>query len=93
MDWVKKAIHEKKIATVGGLLQIAVIDQKGRRYLQYKTTSEESTSDKFELELLIEDGHFVQHNVRTDKKLKLKSASEVYKMSDYSNVELFDDLQ
>lgn len=85
--------REVGIDSVGGLMQIAVIENTGAGFVPYKSRSDSHKGPHLDLELSINpDGRFVQKNLITGQEVLVLSPPEVIQIKDPA-VQLFADLE
>jgi len=92
---LNKSIKELGITTVGGLYQIAIIDNRGPRFQTYKGKREPFkdgvADDELDVELYMRDGRFIQRDLKTGREVPILLPPEVLKIND-STRDLFTDL-
>lgn len=88
---LRENIKKKGIDTVGGLSQIAVIDNKGPRFIPYQGKREAFSDGELDVEMIIRNGRFVQRDLVTGKEVELLFPPEVVSITDQGE-ELFADL-
>jgi len=85
--------REVGIESVGGLMQIAVIENSGSGFVPYKSRSDSHKGPHLDLELSINaDGRFVQKNLITGAEVLVLSPPEVVQIKDPA-IQLFADLE
>jgi hypothetical protein len=93
-DVLMKKIRELGIDTVGGMTQIAVVENEGSGFVPYQGRSEGNTgpNSKLDIEMYIrDDGRLVQRNLVTKEEIPLLHPLEVVEIKEVSN-QLFADL-
>ncbi|MDD5031648.1 MAG: hypothetical protein PHR36_01220 [Patescibacteria group bacterium] len=70
-------IRSLGISTVGGLSQIAIIDNRGPHFLPYKGKRDPSAPGGLDVEMLVKDGRFIQKDLKTGKEVILLYPPEV----------------
>lgn len=88
-DLISKKIKELGIDSVGGMIQIAVIDNQGIGYVPYQSRSSYNKGTGLDLEIYMNDsGRFIQRNLNTNKEIQLLFPPEVIKVKDMK-IDLF----
>ncbi len=79
------------ISTVGGLAQIAIIDNLGSRFQLYQGKRDPYGQGDLDVEMLIRDGRFIQKDLKTGKETMLLYPPEVLRIKEEKN-DLFAEL-
>lgn len=74
---LRNKIRSLGISTVGGLSQIAIIDNQGPRFQQYKGKRQPFDAGDLDVEMLIKNGRFIQRDLKTGKEVMLLYPPEV----------------
>ncbi len=89
-DCISRKIKELGIDSVGGMIQIAIIDNQGAGYVPYQSRSSYNTNGELDLEINMDDsGRIIQKNLVTEKEMPLLFPPEVIKIKDME-IELFE---
>jgi hypothetical protein len=79
------------IDTVGGLSQIAIIDNNGPRFQNYKGKKDPDKDGDLDVEMVFQNGRFVQKDLKTGKEIVLLHPPEIIKIEE-DDSELFAEL-
>lgn len=70
------------ISSVGGLAQIAIIDDQGPRFQQYQGKRNPYGQGELDVEMLIRNGRFIQKDLKTGKEVMLLYPPEVLEIKE-----------
>ncbi|MBL1434452.1 hypothetical protein COB87_002720 [Candidatus Wolfebacteria bacterium] len=79
---LRKKIESLGIDTVGGLSQIAIIDSQGARFQGYQGKRDPFEDGDLNVEMIVENGRFIQKDLKTGKEIKLLYPPEVLSVNE-----------
>ena len=79
---LKDKIKSLGITTVGGLFQIAIIDNEGPRFQGYQGKRDTFSEGDLDVEMLVKDGRFIQKDLKTGTEIMLLYPPEVVQIKE-----------
>lgn len=89
---LRNKIKSLGISTVGGLSQIAIIDNNGPRFMPYKGKRDQQNMGDLDVEMLVQNGRFIQRDLKTGKEEPLLYPPEVLNIKEDKS-DLFAELE